>query len=82
MNMVSDPNELCNPVNEPLIRDLLGWLAQESRTYTEVMEAWRTSCPRLTIWEDVCDLGLVERFDQDGMAKVRLTAKGSAFLGP
>jgi hypothetical protein len=45
----------------PLILDLLEWLAPSPRPYAEVMEAWRTSCPRLTVWEDAVDLGLVER---------------------
>ncbi len=31
---------------EALILDLLDWLAVRDRTYEEVMEAWRTSCPR------------------------------------
>ena len=35
---------------DPLILDLLEWVAARPRTYTEVMDAWRTSCPRLTIW--------------------------------
>ena len=45
----------------PLVRDLVEWVAREPRTYTEVMEAWRTSCPRLTVWEDALEAGLVER---------------------
>src|SRR5207248_8806967 len=36
----------------PLTRDLLDWIASTPRTYRETMEAWRTSCPRLSIWED------------------------------
>lgn len=46
---------------EPLILDMLEWIAKEPRTYGEVMEAWRTSCPRLTVWEDAVDRGLVAR---------------------
>ena len=38
-----------NPVLEALILDLLEWLANGERTYEEVMDAWRTSCPRLTV---------------------------------
>lgn len=44
---------------EVLILDLLEWLARKDRTYEDTMEAWRTSCPRLTVWEDACDQGLV-----------------------
>ena len=50
-----------------------------SRTYREVMGAWRSSCPRLTIWEDALDAGMV-RVDSDGDQQVRITALGSAFL--
>lgn len=46
---------------EPLILDMVEWIAREPRTYGEVMEAWRTSCPRLTVWEDAVDRGLVAR---------------------
>ncbi len=69
-------------VTEPLILDLLVWLAPEPRTYAEVMEAWRTSCPRLTIWEDCVDRGFVvrERGDQRG-AMVVLTELGRQRLG-
>ncbi len=48
-------------INAPLILDMLAWIARERRPYAEVMETWRTSCPRLTIWEDAVDGGLVVR---------------------
>jgi hypothetical protein len=42
--------------SEALTLQLLAWLAERPRTYAETMEAWRTSCPRLSIWEDAhCD---------------------------
>jgi hypothetical protein len=44
---------------EPLIADFIAWLAAEPRTYSEALEAWRTSCPRLTVWEDARERGLV-----------------------
>lgn len=46
---------------DPLVRDLMTSLQGGPRPYREVMEAWRTSCPRLTVWEDAVDLGFVER---------------------
>ena len=46
---------------EPLIRDFVAWVAKEPRPYAEALEAWRTSCPRLTVWEDAAELGLVQR---------------------
>jgi hypothetical protein len=45
---------------EALTLQLLEWLSERPRTYTEVLEAWRTSCPRLSIWEDACIDGLVD----------------------
>ena len=38
--------------NEALLLDLVEWVATRPRSYDEVMEGWRSSCPRLTIWED------------------------------
>jgi hypothetical protein len=46
---------------EPLIRDFVAWVAKEPRPYSEALEAWRTSCPRLTVWEDAADRGFVQR---------------------
>ncbi len=46
---------------DPLVLDLLEWIAREPRLYAEVIETWRTSCPRLTIWEDAVDHGYVTR---------------------
>lgn len=66
--------------NASLIHDLLTWLAKESRPYEEVMTVWRTSCPRLTIWEDASDYGFVERFHDGGQTMVRPSAKGKEFL--
>ena len=34
-------------------------MAERPRTYAETLEAWKTSCPRLTIWEDAVRAGLV-----------------------
>jgi hypothetical protein len=45
----------------PLILDFLELLAPAPRSYGEVVEAWRTSCPRLTVWEDAADRGFVIR---------------------
>ncbi len=65
----------------PLILDLLEWLAARPRTYGEVMDAWRTSCPRLTIWEDANDRGfVVRRQSAGGEPLVELTSRGRTFL--
>jgi hypothetical protein len=65
----------------PLTLDLLAWLAAGPRPYAEVMEAWRTSCPRLTVWEDAIDAGLVAHATSgSGVPVVAITARGSALL--
>jgi hypothetical protein len=66
---------------EPLVLDLVEWVAARPRSYGEVMEAWRTSCPRLTIWEDAVDRGLVvrERASDVGTV-VKVTSLGRDFL--
>ena len=46
---------------DPLVLDFVEWIAREPRPYSEVIATWRTSCPRLTIWEDAVDHGYVER---------------------
>jgi hypothetical protein len=46
---------------DPLVLDLVEWIAREPRLYSEVIATWRTSCPRLTIWEDAVDRGFIER---------------------
>lgn len=65
---------------EALLRQLLAWLAQEERPYADVMEAWRTSCPQLPVWEEANDRGFVDRTQADGRAVVRITSAGRAFL--
>lgn len=67
--------------HEPLILDLVEWVAAKPRRYTEVMEAWRTSCPRLPVWEDAVDRGLVERrIDGTADPLVAVTPAGRAYL--
>jgi hypothetical protein len=60
--------------------DLLEWLGRNERTYQETMGAWRTSCPRLPVWEDANDRGLVEATPANGDSLVRLTPAGHALL--
>ena len=65
---------------ESLILDLLHWLANGARSYEEVMDAWRTSCPRLTVWEDANDRGFIASEELNGRKVVRLSSSGLAFL--
>jgi hypothetical protein len=65
---------------ENLILDLVEWVERKDRTYQETMEAWRTSCPRLSVWEDANDRGLVETASEGGRSQVRATPAGLALL--
>lgn len=66
---------------DPLVLDFVEWIAREPRTYSEVIEAWRTSCPRLTIWEDAVDRGYVAREAVAGAGvRVAITEDGARFL--
>ncbi len=64
--------------------NFLAWVAERPRSYEEAMDAWRTTCPRLTVWEDAVDAGLV-RIDSAGAAgmgraRLCLTEAGRARL--
>jgi DNA-binding MarR family transcriptional regulator len=66
---------------DPLILDLLEWIGREPRSYADVIDAWRTSCPRLTVWEDAMDRGFAMREHGKGReVMIRLTAAGREFL--
>jgi hypothetical protein len=60
----------------PLICDFLEWLDREPRSHADVMDVWRTSCPRLPVWEEATDNGYVARRGQ----QVELTDRGRIFL--
>lgn len=79
----ADMSNVATP--HPLTLQLLTWLATRPRTYRETMQAWRTSCPRLSIWEDALadQLILVGRANPgggQGAAPVELTSRGLAVL--
>jgi hypothetical protein len=63
---------------EALTRQMLEWIAARPRDRAEVMETWRTSCPRLSIWEDACIDGLIDC--EPGTGKVILSAAGKALI--
>jgi hypothetical protein len=66
---------------EPLLADLVDWVSREERPYLEVMDAWRTSCPRLPVWEEANARGFVTRIrGANGDWLVRATPRGHAFL--
>jgi len=55
------PGSASADTSQTLVLDFLEWLAPAPRPYAEVMERWRTACPRLTVWEDAVDRGYVAR---------------------
>jgi hypothetical protein len=63
--------------------ELLAWLRERERTYAETIDAWRSSCPRLTVWEDAVADCLVEvvRRPETGPSTVVLTSRGLGLLG-
>jgi hypothetical protein len=66
---------------DPLVLDLIEWIAREPRLYSEVIVSWRTSCPRLTIWEDAVDRGYVARETVAGFGLiVTITEDGERLL--
>jgi hypothetical protein len=62
-------------VTAPTVQ-LLAWIAEQSRSYAETIDVWKTSCPRLAVWEDALADDLV-RVDR---GRVLLTAAGSELL--
>ena len=65
---------------DALVRHLVEWVARGPRPYTEVLEVWRTSCPRLPIWEEAVDRGYVARRPSIEGMRVMVTASGETFL--
>ena len=65
---------------DALVLDFVEWIAASPRRYCDVMEAWKTSCPRLTIWEDAIDQGLVQRCRIDGELSIETTEAGRDLL--
>ncbi|MCK6450557.1 MAG: hypothetical protein L6R19_06825 [Alphaproteobacteria bacterium] len=74
-------DELDPVVLDPLVLDLVEWVAREPRPYAEVLEIWRTSCPRLPVWESAVERGYVARERVGGNGAImRATPSGRAFL--
>jgi len=67
---------------DALTLQLLNWVAETPRTYDETMQAWRSTCPRLTIWEDAVSDGLLVVTEGQSMrdAKVLLSDSGRELL--
>jgi hypothetical protein len=66
---------------DALVIDLLEWIGPRSRPYAEVIDAWRTSCPRLPVWEEANARGLLVREHVAGVGtSISVSAAGLALL--
>ena len=65
-----------------LTLELLTWIAEGRRTYGQTMEAWRSTCPGQTVWEDAILAGLVKVTPNGRLADsaVVLTESGRSFV--
>ena len=71
---------MSDPV-DALVVDLLEWIGGKPKPYAEVIEAWRTSCPRLPVWEEANARGLLQHTHPSGSASmVGLSPKGFEVL--
>jgi len=64
-----------------LTQQFLAWIDEAPRSYADA-EAWRRSCPHLSIWEDAISDGLVRFENSSSMQQSRLTltTRGRALL--
>jgi hypothetical protein len=69
---VSEPTSL-------IMVQFLTWVTDRPRTYTETMDAWRSTCPRLSVWEDAILDGLVA-LGKGAKRPVTLTPRGASVL--
>jgi hypothetical protein len=66
---------------DALVIDLLEWIGPQARPYVEVIDAWRTSCPRLPVWEEANARGYIIREYLAGTgALISVSPKGLALL--
>ena len=71
---------MSDPVDS-LVIDLLEWIGPRGRPYDEVIEAWRTSCPRLPVWEEANARGYIVREHVSGTAPlISVSPNGLALL--
>ena len=75
------PGTLMTGDLDSLVLDLLEWIGCSPRPYSEVLDAWRTSCPRLPVWEDANDRGFVECRHAPGRGRfVSVSTAGNEYL--
>ncbi len=66
-----------------LMIEFLGWISSRRRSYSETLEAWQSTCPRHTIWEDALADNLIQlnRAGATRDPEVTLSPRGTALLG-
>ena len=64
------------PTVTALTVQLLAWVAERPRSYAETIEAWKSSCPQLAVWED----GLADELVRVDRGRVVLTPVGRELL--
>ncbi len=65
---------------ETLMLDLLQWMGPHPRRYADVLDVWRTPCPRLPVWETAEDRGFVTRQSAPGGGLVSVSDAGAEHL--
>jgi hypothetical protein len=79
-NRLAGEKPMSDPV-DALVIDLLEWIGPQSKSYTDVMDAWRTSCPRLPVWEEANARGYITQDrSPNGGAMVSVSALGKTLL--
>ena len=65
-----------------LMLEFLAWISSRRRTYSETMNAWQSTCPRHTVWEDAMIDGFIELNRKPALVdpEVILTPLGKALL--
>jgi D-3-phosphoglycerate dehydrogenase / 2-oxoglutarate reductase len=72
---------MSDAVVDSLVLDLLEWIGTSPRPYGEVLEAWRTSCPRFPVWEEANERGFVVRLADPGQERlVSVSDAGRRYL--
>ena len=64
-----------------LTQQFLAWVAEVPRSYADA-EAWRRSCPHLSVWEDAITNGLIhfENGSSMNQSRILLTSRGRKLL--
>jgi hypothetical protein len=66
--------------HESLTVQLLQWISAAPHSYGEGLETWKSSCPRLTIWEDALGDGLIA-CDGGREGRLSVSERGKLLMG-